>query len=146
MGVLGTFNNSVTLINRTNRELNVRYDGEDIKLKPGENPGFPLVAVPYAKRQNPLMGSKHPINPMKFISLVGVKDTTDNITPIPQEVLDRADGKLEVIDRSGEFYGQPMRQNVKLLHKEFDPYEAGVGDFDGSSNIDSNATLFKQLG
>ena len=107
------------------------------------------VSIPAKRAAMPLMVmpiSSSASTSLEFISLVGVKDTTDNITPIPQEVLDRADGKLEVIDRSGEFYGQPMRQNVKLLHKEFDPYEAGVGDFDGSSNIDSNATLFKQLG
>jgi len=143
MGVLGVYKDSVTLINRTNRDLNVRYDGEDMTIHPGENPGFPLIAVPYAKRQNPLMGSKHPINPSKFIALVGVKGSKDNVTPIPQEVLDRADGKLEVVDRSGEFHNSPMRQNVKLLHKEFDPYEAGV---DGAGSGDYDANLARTLG
>lgn len=139
MGVLGVYKDAVTLVNRTNRVLNVRYDGEDIQLKPGENHGFPAVAVPYAKKQNPLMGSKHPINPNKYISLVGVKadnpaEQRDDITPIPEEVLRAADRKLEVIDRSGEFHGEPLRQNVKLLKRTgFDPFEAGVGALEGTA-------------
>jgi len=133
MGVLGTFKDSVTLVNRTSDPLNVRYDGEDITLQPGENPGFPLVAVGYAKRQNPLMGSKHPINLNKYISLVGVKGTKDDVTPIPQEVLDRAARKMEVIDRDGEHWGRPMDKKVKVLNRGFDPYEAAVDGIDGIS-------------
>lgn len=124
MGVLGTFGSSVTIVNRTDRPLNVRYDGEDITLQPGENPGFPSVAVPYAKNQNPLMGSKNPINPTKFICLVGVKGTKDDCSPIPPEVLAIADGKLEVVDRSGEFWGEVMGKRVLLRRRGFDPYEA----------------------
>lgn len=144
MGVLGVFRDAVTLVNRTDRELTVRYDGEDIKLHPGENPGFPAVAVPYAKKQNPLMGSKHPINPTKYISLVGVKGTKDDITPIPPEVLAKADQALEVVDRSGEFHGRPMRQNVKVLNRGFDPYEAMADP--GALMGDANASLDAKLG
>ncbi len=138
MGVLGTFKDSVTLVNRTPYPLNVRFDGEDITIAPGDNPGFPKVAVPYAKAQNPLMGSKHPNDPRKYISLVGVKDTKDTVTPIPQEVLDVALTKLEVIDRSGEFHGEPMAK-VRLLKKTpYTNYEAAVSvpaDFDINQNI-----------
>jgi hypothetical protein len=145
MGVLGTFRDSVTLVNRTTRDLNVRYDGEDITLKPGENPGFPAVAVSYAKAQNKLNGSQHPINLNKYIALVGVKGSKDDVTPIPDEVLARADAKFEIVDRDGSHWGSPMRQNVKLLNRGFDAFEAGVGAMDGT-NIDSNATLDKALG
>lgn len=132
MGVLGVFRDSITLVNRTSRVLNVRYDGEDITLKPGENPGFPLVAVSYAKRQNPLMGSMHPTSPTKFISLVGVKGTKDDVTPISDETLAHADRKREVYDRNGEHWGRPMRQNVVLSNVHgFDPDEARVGSIDG---------------
>jgi hypothetical protein len=143
MGVLGTYADSVTLVNRTNRVLSVRYDGEDINLKPGENPGFPLVAVGFAKRQNPLMGSKHPLNPQKFISLVGVKDTKDDVTPIPQAVLDTAAGKYEVMDRSGEFWGEPMGKRVLLRKKGFDAYEAQV---EGGTFTDSSAAIDRAIG
>lgn len=151
MGVLGVFNNSVTLINRTSRILTVRYDGEDIQLQPGENPGFPAIAVPFARKQNPLMGSKHPVNPLKYISLVGVKakpgeKQVDAIEVIPDEVLEKADRKLEVIDRTGEFHGRPMRQNVRVLNHGFDPFEAGVGSMDGGTSVDINSALDSKLG
>jgi hypothetical protein len=151
MGVLGVYKESVTMVNRTSRPLNVRYDGEDMTLQPGENPGFPRVAVPFARNQNPLMGSKHPINPRKFISLVGVKAApgqkqVDDITPIDEETLERADHKLEVIDRSGEFHNSAMRGNVKVLNRGFDPDEAGCGgDFAGTST-DINSGLSAKLG
>lgn len=146
MGILGVFNNAITLVNRTSRDLIVRYDGEDIVLKPGENPGFPTVAVPYAKKQNPLMGSKHPINPLKFISLVGVKGK-DDCSPISDETLAKADQKLEVVDRTGEFHGRPMRQNVKVLNTGFDPFEADVASGDMSAILgDANSSLDRTLG
>lgn len=129
MGVLGYVRDAVTLVNRTDRVLNVRYDGEDIQLPPGETHGIPAVAVGYAKRQNKLKGSQHPLNPMRFISLVGVKGK-DDCTPIPQEVLDRADKKLEMVDRQGEFWGETggLRENVKVLRRiGFDSFEAQVG-------------------
>lgn len=132
MGVLGTFRDSVTLVNRTigagvmETDLNVRFDGEDIRLKPGDNPGFPRVAVPYARKQNPLNGSKHPVNPNIYICLVGVKGTKDDCTPIDEETLARAAGKYEAVDRSGEFHGEPMRA-VKLLKRSgYSNYEAQV--------------------
>lgn len=150
MGVLGVLKDSITLVNRTSRNLNVRYDGEDITLPPGENPGFPLVAVPYAKNQNPLMGSKHPINPRKFISLVGIKAAkgqrqVDDISPIDDETMERADHKLEVIDRTGEFHNRPLRSNVKVLNRGFDPDEAGCGGDNGTS-VDINSGLSSKLG
>lgn len=142
MGILANYRDSVTLVNRTNRTLNVRYDGEDMKLKPGENPNFPVVAVSFAKAQNPLMGSRHPNSPGKFIALVGVKGTKDDCSAIPKEVLEEADLELEVIDRKGKYWGRPMRQNVRVLNTGFDPEEAGVG----GSFQDSNMTLDAKLG
>lgn len=126
MGVLSTYRDSVTIINRTSRPLNVRYDGEDITLQPGENPGFPRQAVDYAKRQNILNGSLNPVNPNKFVSCVGVKDSKDDVSPISDETLDLADRKLELVDRSGEFWGEVMGKRVLLRRRGFDPYEATV--------------------
>lgn len=144
MGILSHYGDSVTLVNRTigagkyERGLSVRYDGEDIVLKPGENPGFPKVAVPYAKKQNPLMGSGHPINPARYISLVGVLGT-DDCKPLGVEVLAHAATKLEVVDRDGEFYGDPMRKVQLLRKKGFDAFEAQVSmpsEFDVNRNIE----------
>lgn len=143
MGILGVYRDAVTLVNRTSRPLNVRYDGEDITLQPGENPGFPKVAVEFAKRQNPLMGSKHPNDPRRFIVLVGVKAAEgqkqkDDITPIDDATMRVADGKLELVDRSGEFHGVPMRK-VAVLNRGYSAFEAEApqsGSFDVNKAID----------
>lgn len=142
MGVLTTFKNSVTLVNRTigageyECNLNVRYDGEDIQLRPGENVGFPAEAVGFAKRQNILMGTRHPLDPHKFVSLVGVKDVDSeaDTKPIPKAVLAKAALKLEAVDREGEVWDEPMERQVgdrpgqiKLRRKNpFSAYEAQV--------------------
>lgn len=89
------FGDVVTLINRTSKPLTVRYDGIDYTIEPGENPAFPRVMVKYAKDQNPLMGSEHPFDPNRFVSLVGVKGTKDDCAPIEQssapQRIDRSD-------------------------------------------------------
>lgn len=113
MGLLSHYGSAVTLINRTigageyEQNLNARYDGEDITLKPGENPGIPLVVVDFAKRQNVLKGSVHPLNPNKFICMVGVKDV-DDCSPLSEAVMRKAAAKYENLDRSGEFWDEPM--------------------------------------
>lgn len=146
MGVLGHFKDSVTIVNRTigggkyERNLNVRFDGEDITLKPGVNYGFPRVAVPYAIKQNILMGSKHPVDPRKFISLIGVEGSKHYpVTPISEEELAKASRRLEVVDRDGEFYDEPMEKRKLLKKTGFSSYEAQVAvpsDFDVNRNIE----------
>lgn len=78
------------------------------------------------------------MNPTRFISMVGVKGTKDDVTPIPEAVLAHADTQLEAIDRLGDFSGEPMAK-VKLLKKTgFDPYEAMTSlpsDYDSNPNI-----------
>lgn len=146
MGVLGVAKESVTIVNRTigggkyERAINVRFDGEDISIPPGEFHGFPKVAVPYAIKQNPLMGSKHPVDPRKFISLIGVVGSKNYpVTPLPEEVLKKASESLEVVDRDGSFYGEPMEPRKLLKKTGYTPYEAQVAipsDFDVNRNID----------
>jgi hypothetical protein len=75
----------VTVVNRTPVPLNVRFDGQDTVLPPGESP-LPKVAVGYAKNQNPIMGSADPNNPSLSGAryLLGVKGTPDECTPLSQ--------------------------------------------------------------
>jgi hypothetical protein len=146
MGVLGHFKESAVVHNRTlgagafERILSVRYDGEDINLVPGPNV-LPKVAIPYAIKQNPLMGSKHPVDPRKFISLVGVEGSKNYpITPIPESVLAKAAQALEVVDRDGSFYGEPMEARKLLKRTPYSAYEASVEagsgtEFDTSHNV-----------
>lgn len=140
MGALGNFREAVTIVNRTPIPLNVRYDGEDITLKPGENPGFPKVAVPFAKKQNALKGTLHPNGNMNtMVFKVGVLGSKDNCEPLAKEELDIAEAKYEIFDRDGSVHGEPMRK-VKLAKKTpYTAYEAQAAEgsgFDINSNIE----------
>ena len=86
---MGIFHDLVTLVNRTPVNLTVTFDGQEKTLVPGDN-AVPEIVVPFAKNQNPIMGSQEPNNP--HISgaryLVGVKLANgqalygDEITPL----------------------------------------------------------------
>lgn len=84
------FGDTVTIVNRAPWPLNVRWDGKDVTLQPGETPGFPRLAVPYAKNQNPLMGSEDPEDPTRFEYLVGVRGSKkDNCAPLTPEQIEQ---------------------------------------------------------
>jgi hypothetical protein len=100
------FGDTVTIVNRAPWPVNVRWDGKDVLLQPGETPGFPRLAVPYAKNQNPLMGSEDPNDPTKFQYLVGVKGSKkDNCAPLTDE---------EVLQHSNS----PQRLNRSIMQEE----------------------------
>jgi hypothetical protein len=121
------FGDVVTLVNRTKRVLNVRFDGKDADIQPGENPGFPRVAVPFAKAQNPLMGSENPYNPTSFQSLVGVKDTKDPITPI-----DNDPKNVQRVDRK-KIVGRYNAKNTREVDAGgFSAYDAAVPQTENS--------------
>jgi len=48
------------------------------------------------------------------------------------------------VDRTGEHWRRPMRQNVKVLNHGYEPYEA-MADA-GATTMDSNAGLDRRLG
>jgi len=64
---MSIFGETVTLRNLTPKAakvtLRVQYDGRRQDILPGDNPGFPKVAVRFAKQQNPVMGSEDPDDP-----------------------------------------------------------------------------------
>lgn len=82
---MGIFHEQVIVVNRAPETLNVRFDGQDINLPPGES-AIPKVAVEYAKRQNTIMGSGDPSNPSMSGAryLVGVKGK-DECDPLTKE-------------------------------------------------------------
>ncbi len=83
---MGIFLEQVELINRAPVTLTVQFDGQCKELKPGSN-FVPAVTVPFAKNQNPIMGTQNPYDPhisgCRF--LVGVKGTKDPIEPLTVE-------------------------------------------------------------
>ena len=62
-GGWGIFQETTTLFNRGREAVSVRFDGSEKTLYPGNNTSIPLLAVPYARKQNPIMGSEEFLNP-----------------------------------------------------------------------------------
>ena len=84
---MGIFYSQKVVVNRTPWELNVRFDGQDITIPPGESV-LPELTIGYAKNQNPIMGSADPNNPSMSGAryLLGVKGQ-DDCTPLTKAEL-----------------------------------------------------------
>jgi hypothetical protein len=59
---MGIFHDNVTVINLAPIALNVTFDGQTLRIPPGESV-LPKVTVAYAKNQNPVPGSADMDNP-----------------------------------------------------------------------------------
>jgi hypothetical protein len=59
---MGLFHEMTKVFNRAPIDITVRFDGQDITIKPGEFL-LPTIAVPFGKNQNPIMGSASAFNP-----------------------------------------------------------------------------------
>jgi hypothetical protein len=86
----------VTIVNRTTRILKVTKNGLDMSLPPGET-HVTSDWVRFAKQQNPVPGTGNPFT-LEFESLVGVKGTKDDISPISDDILNAL--PAERLDRS----------------------------------------------
>ena len=95
----------VQIVNRTKENLSVMFDGRRHLLVPGINT-VPSVLVAPAKRQNRVMGTEDPLNPLDFESLVGVPDV-DDCSPQEQSK------KVEALDRS--LMVDPKRRAAKTV-------------------------------
>ena len=115
---MGIFLEQVTLVNRAPIDLTVQFDGQCKTLVPGDNI-VPSVTVPYAKNQNPIMGSQDPYNPhiTGCRYLVGVKGTTDDCEPLSQkeweEHLDRPCREDELIRFQDRYGNDPKARLVR---------------------------------
>lgn len=109
------------VVNRTERNLSYTKNGVGSTLFPGEN-HIPAADVRFALTQNVLMGSENPLNPMSFISLVGVKGHQKYLCgPItfaienkkPVAMFEDAKGQIQMV------VIKPERFNRELLPARF---------------------------
>ena len=114
MALSGQF---VTVVNRTTRELYAKWDGKDFVIPVGEST-MPLEVVPYAKRQNPILGTMHPQNPKSVQFKLGVKGTKDPINPIVEDP-----NEIELIDRSKLPELPPGQRYVRIRGREVTRWE-----------------------
>lgn len=101
----------VVLVNRTPDPLKFTADSQHHTLQPGKNYGFFSWQAPFAKAQNPLLGSED-FYSLEYESLVGV-DGVDNCEPIAEDVLLAAMDKVERFDREAN----GMRPGVKVANR-----------------------------
>lgn len=133
---MNIFPEMVTVINRAPVPITVRFDGEEKMLQPGENI-VPRVVVPYAKSQNPVMGSEDFFDPTGYKFLVSVKGRKKD----PQEMLTKEEwedhlsqpqrlNRQQVIDERGD----PRAREVLRGRKKQSAFEArfAVGNGDGA--------------
>lgn len=140
MGILAVIKENVVLVNRTNRVLSVKYDGESMALPPGRIENFPKVAIPFAISQNKLQGSEHPYDPTLYTCMIGIEGNPNwPCDPIPEEMLADADKCLQPIDRSGKIHGVEMEPTKVGRKAGFTSFEArasvGAG-FDVNRSIE----------
>lgn len=102
----GIFPETVELFNRAPIELSVCFDGQSKALTPGKNL-VPRMVVPFAKNQNPIMGTADPYNPHMSGGqyLVGVVGTKDNCTPLTK-------------DEWEEHLRRPCREDEQILFQD----------------------------
>lgn len=83
---MGVFHEMAAVVNRAPVPLNVRFDGQETAIPPGES-HIPRIAVNHAKNQNPVMGSQDADNPNITGAryLIGLVGTTDDCTPLTKE-------------------------------------------------------------
>lgn len=89
---MATWGDFVEVINRTSEPLSVRWDGKDMTIEPNYTEAgellenvhnmLPRVVVPYAKKQNILMGSENPLDVTDFKSLIAVKPTAAQLKAV----------------------------------------------------------------
>lgn len=114
----------VTLINRTNRDLSVRFDGRTRILKPGPNP-ITAEWVRFAKMQNPRMGSFVP-GTLQGDYLVGVEGVDDcSMFDMGEEGQRRT---IELFDRGND----TANKITDLGTGERPPQRMNVGEFRGA--------------
>ena len=95
----------VQIVNRSKGDLSVMYDGRRYTLTPGANT-VPSFLVGPAKRQNRVMGTEDPLNPLDFESLIGSPDVDDCSAKEQSK-------KMEALDRT--LMVDPKRRGAKVV-------------------------------
>lgn len=120
----------VKVFNRTSQVLDVRCDGRVFPLQPGLNE-IPAVAVPYAQRQHPRMGTfaKGALYGESLIGIPGVTEA-EQMTPL----LEGHEHKgTERIDRDEYPHDRPMR--VEPIAGARTAIDAGIAEAVRRSSI-----------
>jgi hypothetical protein len=133
---MGVFYEMQEIINRAPVDLTVTFDGQCKTIKPGRTM-IPKITIPYAKNQNPIMGTQDPNNPTiygcRFLIGVPGEDLPEDLEPLtPEEWADHL-GQPQRIDSKAAFeenYGGDPKAKLVVRGKgqklpARNSYEAG---------------------
>ena len=115
----------VTVVNRTNRDLQVRYDGQT-----GIIPAYPArvpmsrIAADRAIVQNRIPGTENPYDPSDFQSYVGVVEWADRA---PGEAIDRSQLPPHLRNVDLVTHGRPKVERSNIADPEGMVFENPVG-------------------
>jgi hypothetical protein len=82
----------VTIVNRTQRDLQGVWNGRQWKIPPGKS-SFPKAQAIKFKEQNPIMGTQDPFS-LECKYLIGIEEQQDDCSPVEQS------NAIELTDRS----------------------------------------------
>lgn len=107
----GIFQEMVELVNRAPEPLSVQFDGQSKVLAPGVNL-VPRVVVPFAKNQNPVMGTQDPYNP----HITGCQYLVGVVAPVGAKQKDPIEPLTD--EEWAEHLGKPCREDVQQLFED----------------------------
>jgi hypothetical protein len=108
----------LTLVNRTERNLNGTWDGRQYVIEPGKHQ-FPEIQAQAFKRQNPVMGSEDPYS-LRMLYLMGIVEEGDDTSPIEQSAA------VERFDRS-KMGGDRGKATIERGHGTYGPLDKAPG-------------------
>lgn len=139
---MGIFHDSVTIINLTPIQLNVTFDGQTMRIPPGESV-LPKVTVAYAKNQNPVPGSADMDNPTMsgaryLISVKGAKK--DRQEPFTAEEWDAMQGQASRFN-TDEFFADRLGPKEHVITRGKGKKVQAKSGFDAGVRVSSPETF-----
>ena len=117
---MGIFQQMLKVYNRAPWPISIRFDGQDMVLKPGVNE-IPEQVLPNALNQHPLMGSQDPDNPHVtgaeyLIGIIG-KEKKYPCDPLTPEQIEQQTNNPSRWDYMPMFDGQLGKQDKVEVRK-----------------------------
>jgi hypothetical protein len=138
---MGIFYDMATVINLAPVTLNVTFDGQTLRIPPGESV-IPKVTLSYAKNQNPVPGSADMDNP--HISgaqyLISVKGSGDRQEPFTKEEWEAMAGKPSRWNTE-DYFADTLDPKDKVITRGKGRKTQAKGSFDAGVHVSSPETF-----
>jgi hypothetical protein len=139
---MGIFHDQVTIINLAPVQLNVTFDGQTLRVPPGESV-LPRVVIGYAKNQNPVPGSADMDNPTMsgaryLISVKGhPKDRQEPFTAEEWETMQAKPSRFN----TDEFFSERLGPKEHVITRGKGRGTQAKSSFDAGVRVNSPETF-----